>query len=154
MFQLIVAVISIALVAALAIAAVYYGGSAFSGSREKSVAMTIASHSSQIKAAFLLHKLENGASASSLDELVTGADSPLADTLGEADAELDKVEYRQTLAPLLDELPARERTILLLRFFGNCTQTQIADRLGISQMHVSRLLSQTLAKLREGLLKD
>ena len=85
---------------------------------------------------------------SSLDELVTGADTPLADTLGSADAELEKVEYRQVLAPLLDELPERERTILVLRFFGNMTQTQIADRIGISQMHVSRLLAQTLAELR------
>ena len=55
------------------------------------------------------------------------------------------MEYRQTLAPLLDELPDRERTILVLRFFGNMTQTQIADRVGISQMHVSRLLAQTVA---------
>ena len=85
----------------------------------------------------------------SLDELVTGADTPLTDTLGSADKELEKVEYRETLAPLLYELPERERTILLLRFFGNMTQTQIADRVGVSQMHVSRLLAQTLAGLRE-----
>lgn len=90
----------------------------------------------------------------SLDELVSGADAPLSDTLGSADAELDKVEYRQTLAPLLDELPARERTILVLRFFGNKTQTQIADEIGISQMHVSRLLARTLARLRERLGED
>ena len=79
------------------------------------------------------------------DELVAGAETTLTDTLGEADAELEKVEYRQTLAPLLDDLPDRERTILVLRFFGNMTQTQIADRVGISQMHVSRLLAQTVA---------
>jgi RNA polymerase sigma-B factor len=87
--------------------------------------------------------------SSSLDELVTGAETPLTDTLGIIDAELENVEYRQTLAPLLDELPQRERTILVLRFFGNMTQTQIADRVGVSQMHVSRLLAQTLAQLRE-----
>jgi RNA polymerase sigma-B factor len=92
--------------------------------------------------------------STSLDELVSGADTALADTLGAADAELDKVEYRQTLAPLLDELPERERTILVLRFFGNMTQTQIADRVGISQMHVSRLLAQTVAGLRRKLLSD
>jgi RNA polymerase sigma-B factor len=92
--------------------------------------------------------------STSLDELVAGADTTLTDTLGEADAELDKVEYRQTLAPLLDELPERERTILVLRFFGNMTQTQIADRVGISQMHVSRLLAQTVASLRRRLLAD
>ena len=79
---------------------------------------------------------------------MSGADSALADTLGAADAELDKVEYRQTLAPLLDDLPERERTILVLRFFGNMTQTQIAQEVGISQMHVSRLLTQTLDRLR------
>jgi len=92
--------------------------------------------------------------STSLDELVSGADSALADTLGAADAELDKVEYRQTLAPLLDDLPERERTILVLRFFGNMTQTQIADRVGISQMHVSRLLAQTVAGLRRKMLSD
>jgi RNA polymerase sigma-B factor len=92
--------------------------------------------------------------STSLDELVSGADSALAETLGAADAELDKVEYRQTLAPLLDELPERERTILVLRFFGNMTQTQIADRVGISQMHVSRLLAQTVAQLRQRMLSD
>lgn len=85
----------------------------------------------------------------SLDELVAGGDTPLTDTLGVADKELEKVEYRETLAPLLDELPERERTILLLRFFGHMTQTQIADRVGVSQMHVSRLLAQTLTGLRK-----
>ena len=87
-------------------------------------------------------------------QIESGSDTSLADTLGSADAELDKVEYRQTLAPLLDELPERERTILVLRFFGNMTQTQIADRVGISQMHVSRLLAQTVAGLRRKLLSD
>lgn len=92
--------------------------------------------------------------SSSLDELVAGADTTLTETLGAADAELEKVEYRQTLAPLLDELPDRERTILVLRFFGNMTQTQIADRVGISQMHVSRLLAQTVATLRRRMTED
>jgi RNA polymerase sigma-B factor len=91
--------------------------------------------------------------STSLDELVAGADTTLTDTLGSVDAELDKVEYRETLAPLLDELPERERTILLLRFFGNLTQTQIAERVGISQMHVSRLLAEALGYLRERLLE-
>lgn len=92
--------------------------------------------------------------STSLDELVAGADTTLTDTLGSADAELEKVEYRETLAPLLEELPERERMILLLRFFGNLTQTQIADRVGISQMHVSRLLSQTLAQMRRRIMED
>ena len=50
--------------------------------------------------------------------------------------------------------PPREKRILLLRFFGNMTQSQIATELGISQMHVSRLLARTLAQLREGLTAD
>ncbi|MGQ0777634.1 MAG: SigB/SigF/SigG family RNA polymerase sigma factor [Pseudonocardiales bacterium] len=74
--------------------------------------------------------------------------STLAELIGTADSELERVEYREALKPLLAELPQRERTILLLRFFGNMTQTQIAEQIGISQMHVSRLLTHTLATLR------
>jgi len=58
------------------------------------------------------------------------------------------VEERESVRPLLATLAPREREILHLRFFGDLTQSQIADRLGISQMHVSRLLSQTLSNLR------
>jgi RNA polymerase sigma-70 factor, sigma-B/F/G subfamily len=90
--------------------------------------------------------------STSLDELT--ADTSLTDTLGVVDGEMDMVGYRQSLAPLLEELPERERTILLLRFFGNLTQTQIADRIGISQMHVSRLLAQTVARLRHRMTDD
>ncbi|WP_158890441.1 SigB/SigF/SigG family RNA polymerase sigma factor [Amycolatopsis anabasis] len=78
----------------------------------------------------------------------------LADTLGEFDEDLDAVENHEALKPLLRQLPARERTILLLRFFGNLTQTQIAERVGISQMHVSRLLAQTLEGLRTRLTEE
>jgi RNA polymerase sigma-B factor len=90
---------------------------------------------------------------SSLDEILSGDQSgtTLGDLLGEADAELERVDYQQSLQPLLAELPDRERTIVMLRFFGNLTQTQIADRVGVSQMHVSRLLAQTLVRLRERL---
>jgi len=66
--------------------------------------------------------------------------------------DLIKVEDRESLKPLLEGLPSRERKILLLRFFGNMTQCQIAEELGISQMHVSRLLSGTLQRLRDQLL--
>jgi RNA polymerase sigma-B factor len=75
----------------------------------------------------------------------------LGDLLGQADARLELVEYRHALRPMLAELPERERTILVLRFFGDMTQTQIAEQIGVSQMHVSRLLSQTLARLRDQL---
>jgi len=92
--------------------------------------------------------------SSSLDELTSSVDTPLTDRLGVADAELDQVEYRETLAPLLDELTGRDRTIVVLRFFGNQTQTQIAEAVGISQMHVSRLLTQILAGLRARMTED
>ena len=75
----------------------------------------------------------------------------LADTLGELDPELERIENREALRPLLAALPERERTVLVLRFFESLTQTQIAERVGISQMHVSRLLARSLARLREQL---
>ncbi|MEV4002525.1 SigB/SigF/SigG family RNA polymerase sigma factor [Actinomadura sp. NPDC049753] len=84
----------------------------------------------------------------------SGEEDPgtLGDSLGADDPDLEGIVDAQALRPLLDGLPERERTIVLLRFFGNETQSQIAARLGISQMHVSRLLAQTLEHLREGLL--
>lgn len=78
---------------------------------------------------------------------------PVTHRLGAEDESLEIVEYRESLRPLLASLPPRERTIVVLRFFGELTQSQIADRLGISQMHVSRLLARTLAQLREGLVE-
>lgn len=98
----------------------------------------------------------NAYSAVSVDRPVgDGEDSAsLADTLGERDSGLESVENHEALRPLLRELPERERRILMLRFFGNMTQTQIAERVGISQMHVSRLLAQTLQRLREKLTDD
>ena len=73
------------------------------------------------------------------------------DQLGDYDDALDAVIDRETVKPLLDRLDARAKRILLLRFFRNMTQSQIAEELGISQMHVSRLLSRTLADLRRAL---
>jgi len=70
-------------------------------------------------------------------------------TFGDLDANLEKVLDVETVRPLLAALPERHQTVLLLRFFENMTQTQIAERLGISQMHVSRLLARALATLRE-----
>lgn len=71
--------------------------------------------------------------------------------LGDVDTALDAVVDRETIKPLLEALDPRAKKILLLRFFHNMTQSQIADEIGISQMHVSRLLSRTLAQLRSGL---
>jgi RNA polymerase sigma-B factor len=58
----------------------------------------------------------------------------------------------ETVRPLLAALPKRDQTVLRLRFFDNMTQTEIAERLGISQMHVSRLLARSLAALRQQVL--
>nr|WP_107080033.1 RNA polymerase sigma factor SigF [Streptomyces sp. NBRC 109706] len=97
----------------------------------------------------------NAYSTLSLDVPDTDDESPaVADTLGAEDDALEGVEYRESLKPLLEELPPREKKILLLRFFGNMTQSQIAQEVGISQMHVSRLLARTLAQLREKLLVE
>ena len=75
----------------------------------------------------------------------------IADTLGDVDLNLDQIENRESLRPLLASLPERERQVLLLRFFESMTQTQIAERVGISQMHVSRLLAKSLTRLRDQL---
>jgi RNA polymerase sigma-B factor len=98
----------------------------------------------------------NAYSTVSLDAPDSGdEDAPaVADSLGMIDEALEGVEYRESLKPLLEQLPPREKKILLLRFFGNMTQSQIAAELGISQMHVSRLLARTLAQLREGLTTE
>lgn len=91
--------------------------------------------------------------AVSLDEspFEDGERGSLADSVGAEDAALELVENHESLVPLIQELPERERRILALRYFGDMTQTQIAEEVGISQMHVSRLLSRTLKDLREGL---
>ena len=98
----------------------------------------------------------NAYSTVSLDAPDSGdEDAPaVAESLGMVDDALEGVEYRESLKPLLERLPPREKRILLLRFFGNMTPSQIATELGISQMHVSRLLAKTLAQLREGLTTD
>ncbi|WP_231376658.1 RNA polymerase sigma factor SigF [Mycobacterium sp. 141] len=75
----------------------------------------------------------------------------IMDSLGDVDTALERIENRETLRPLLAALPERERTVLLLRFFESQTQTQIAERVGVSQMHVSRLLAKSLARLRDQL---
>ncbi len=79
-------------------------------------------------------------------------DAPaIADTLGDVDATLDQIENREALRPLLESLPDRERAVVVLRFFESLTQTQIAERIGVSQMHVSRLLARALTRLRDQL---
>ncbi len=97
----------------------------------------------------------NAYSTLSLDVPDSDDESPaVADTLGATDEALEGVEYRESLKPLLAQLPQREQKILVLRFFRNMTQSQIAAEVGISQMHVSRLLARTLAQLRDKLLVE
>ena len=69
--------------------------------------------------------------------------------LGDLDPELARSELRTTLGPLIAALPEREQVMLYLRFYEGLTQSEIAKRLGISQMHVSRLLARSLQQLRE-----
>ncbi|MEU8826755.1 SigB/SigF/SigG family RNA polymerase sigma factor [Streptomyces sp. NPDC048636] len=87
----------------------------------------------------------------SLDAELHGADDgyALIDTLGATEPSYERVIQRESVRPRLRALPDREREILYLRFFCDETQSRIADRLGLSQMHVSRLISRTCAKLGE-----
>ncbi len=80
-----------------------------------------------------------------------GGTTSFADQLGEEDEQLENLEYRASLAPEMAKLPQREQKILYLRFYKGMTQSEIADKLGISQMHVSRLLNRTLMNLRQAL---
>jgi RNA polymerase sigma-B factor len=94
--------------------------------------------------------------ALSLDAELPGSDDgyALSDALGAPDAGFDLVVDRETVKPCLRALPEREQTILYLRFFCGMTQSRIAEELGISQMHVSRLLSGCCDRLREEALTD
>jgi RNA polymerase sigma-B factor len=101
----------------------------------------------------------NGYTAGSLDTPYSDADSgpdsegrTLADTFGACDPALELIEDFNSLAPLIEKLPERDRQLLRMRFGEEMTQAQIGEVMGYSQMHVSRLLSRTIAKLRAGLL--
>lgn len=74
--------------------------------------------------------------------------------IGSVEKAYEQVEYELALRPLIDDLPERERRILRLRFFEDQSQSRIAEQVGVSQMHVSRLLTRTLRRLREGLTAD
>jgi RNA polymerase sigma-B factor len=88
--------------------------------------------------------------AEALDGVDPETGDPFVDHLGGLDSELEKLEDRDTLRLLLATLSEREQTIVVLRFFGEMTQTQIAEEVGLSQMHVSRLLARSLRELRGG----
>lgn len=95
--------------------------------------------------------------AYSLNAPVRGSadvDVELGDLVGGVDRDLELVPERQALWQAVSGLPAREQKILILRYFGNMTQSEIAKNVGVSQMHVSRLLNQSLHKLRHVLAED
>ncbi|MEY2241888.1 RNA polymerase sigma factor SigF [Streptomyces sp. BF23-18] len=97
----------------------------------------------------------NGYTSSSLDATISSnsdGEAALADFIGTDDLALELVEDFNALAPLIAELDDRERRIIHMRFVDELTQAQIGEHLGVSQMHVSRLLNRTLAKLRQGML--
>lgn len=94
-------------------------------------------------------------SALSLEAEMPGTDGyALSDSLGAPDPRFDVVVDRVAVGPCLRALPEREQTILYLRFFQGMTQSRIAEELGISQMHVSRLLSGCFDRIREELLAE
>ncbi|MEW2273710.1 SigB/SigF/SigG family RNA polymerase sigma factor [Streptomyces griseofuscus] len=97
-----------------------------------------------------LEALESFSTLSLDAELASGDDGySLADTLGAADNSYDVVVDREAAKEGLRRLPERERAILYMRFFEDMTQSRIADQLGISQMHVSRLISRSCARVRD-----
>lgn len=81
-------------------------------------------------------------------------DRVLGDTLGGDDPEMSLLENRETLRRALNRIPPRERQILMMRFYGDFTQRQIAEEIGLSQMHVSRLLADSLSRLNRSFFAD
>nr|WP_229840879.1 RNA polymerase sigma factor SigF [Streptomyces roseolilacinus] len=100
----------------------------------------------------------NGYTAASLDmpldESGEPASATLADLIGEEDRDMQLTEDVQALKPIVEQLDERDRAILRMRFAEEMTQAEIGERLGVSQMHVSRLLARMTARMREGLLSE
>lgn len=97
--------------------------------------------------------LESNAAYSTVSlDVTSDTSTSIGDTFGALDEALEGVEYRESLKPLLAQLEDREKRILQMRFFENLSQSQIATELGISQMHVSRILNKVLTHLRDGLV--
>ncbi|MEV1051094.1 RNA polymerase sigma factor SigF [Streptomyces sp. NPDC049887] len=97
----------------------------------------------------------NGYRSASLEAAISGGEdgeAALADFIGDEDAALGLVEDFHALAPMIAALDERDRKIIHWRFVDELTQAQIGERLGVSQMHVSRLISRLLTRLREGML--
>lgn len=99
--------------------------------------------------------LESNAAYSTVSlDVTSDTSTSIGDSFGSLDEALEGVEYRESLKPLLAQLDDREKRILQMRFFDNLSQSQIATELGISQMHVSRILNKVLSHLREGLINE
>lgn len=99
--------------------------------------------------------LESNSAYSTISlDITSDTSTSIRDTFGALDEALEGVEYRESLKPLLAQLEDREKRILQMRFFENLSQSQIATELGISQMHVSRILNKVLSHLREGLISN
>jgi len=99
--------------------------------------------------------LESNSAYSTISlDITSDTSTTIRDTFGALDEALEGVEYRESLKPLLAQLEDREKRILQMRFFENLSQSQIATELGISQMHVSRILNKVLSHLREGLISN
>jgi RNA polymerase sigma-B factor len=73
---------------------------------------------------------------------------PLRDRIGEEDLAFETVEYGEAIAPVLEEISERDRRVLHLRFVEDMTQSEIAEKVGVSQMHVSRILRAAVDRLR------
>lgn len=105
----------------------------------------------------VLEALESGRAYNSLSLFGSGTvedeeEYEILDSLGREEEAYETVEQRRVLAPAMERLDERERLILHLRFFEGMTQTQIAARVGISQMHVSRLIRKAIETLRQEML--
>ena len=81
----------------------------------------------------------------------SGKTRMLADTRGGIDPKIDHITNREAVRALMEGLARREREVLHMRFFESMTQSQIAERIGVSQMHVSRILATILQSLRDRL---
>ena len=107
----------------------------------------------------VVEALESGRAYSSVSIYSGGANDDdesleLLDSLGAEEEAYEIFEQRRVLAPAMERLDPRERLILHLRFFEGMTQTQVATRIGISQMHVSRLIRKSIDNLRQYMLEE
>ena len=93
-------------------------------------------------------------STTSLDTPINEDGGTAIDTIGDVDPSMERLDEWESIAPAIRDLPARERRVLYLRFFTGLTQSEIAEEIGVSQMHVSRILAQTLRLLRGSLETD